>query len=156
MKLILIISLLFVSLASNAQQGVITTGGNATGSGGSVSYTVGQSAWNMISGTNGTVLQGLQQPYEISVISGIDDYEVSLNYVAYPNPTTNAITLNIGNTDLIGLKYQLYSVVGVLLQEKVIEATETEIHLESYPTSTYLLRIVKDNLMIKLFKIVKK
>ena len=76
--------------------------------------------------------------------------------MAYPNPTSDAITLKIGNTDLIGLKYQLYSVVGVLLQEKVIEAGETEIRLESYPTSTYLLRIVKDNLMIKLFKIVKK
>lgn len=156
MKNLILLPLLFLCTVAMGQQGVVSSGGNATGSGGTSSYTIGQIAWNMLSSSSGTVLQGVQQPYEISVISGIDDYEVSLNYVAYPNPTTDAITLNIGNTDLNGLKYQLYSVVGVLLQEKVIEAAETEIHLESYPTSTYLLRIVKDNLMIKLFKIVKK
>lgn len=156
MKYIVIFFLLCIPTIGHAQQTTISSGGDAAGIGGKVTYSVGQVAWNILTGTNGSVIQGVQQPYEISVISGIDYYEVSLNYVAYPNPTSDAITLKIGNTDLIGLKYQLYSVVGVLLQEKVIEAGETEIRLESYPASTYLLRIVKDNLMIKLFKIVKK
>ena len=109
----------------------------------------------MFTGTNGSVLQGIQQPYEISIISGIDDFDISLNYVVYPNPTNGAVKLDIGDTDFEGLKYQLYSMSGVLLQEKSIEAVETEIHLENYSSSTYFLRVLKDKIVIKLFKIVK-
>lgn len=155
MKHLLIIPILFLSAITFAQQGVITSGGNATGSGGSASYTVGQVAWNMFSGTNGSVLQGIQQPYEISIISGIDDFNITLHYVVYPNPTIGAVTLSIDDTDLEGLQYQLYSMSGVLLQKKSIEAVETEIHLETYPSSIYFLRVIKDQIVIKLFKIVK-
>ena len=155
MKHLLLIPFLILTTITFAQQGVITGGGNATGSGGSASYTVGQVAWNMFTGTNGSVLQGIQQPYEISIISGIDDFDVSLNYVVYPNPTNGAVTLDIGNTNLEGLKYQLYSISGVLLQEKRIDAIESEIHLENYSSSTYFLRVLKDKIVIKLFKIVK-
>lgn len=155
MKHLLLIPLLFLSVVTLAQQGVITAGGNATGSGGSASYTVGQVAWNIYTGTNGSVLQGIQQPYEISVISGIEDFDITLNFVVYPNPTTGVVTLDINDTESNGLMYQLYSMPGVLLQEKNVESVETEINLEPYSSSIYFLRVIKDQIVIKLFKIVK-
>lgn len=148
---------LFSSLATItfAQQGVLTTGVNATGSGGSASYSVGQLTWNMFTGNNSSVIQGTQQPYEISVLTSISNYEVTLNYVIYPNPTLGKVTLNINDTDIDGLKYQLFNLSGVMLQEKNIETVETEIHIESYKPSTYFLRILQNQQAIKLFKIVK-
>lgn len=155
MKNLLFIPFLFLTTITPAQQGATAGGGNASGSGGSASFTVGQVAWIMFTGTNGSVLQGIQQPYEISIISSIDDFDITLNYVVYPNPTTGIVKLDIGDTDFEGLKYQLYSISGILLQEKNIEAVETEIDLETYSPSTYILRVIKDKTVIKLFKIVK-
>jgi hypothetical protein len=51
--------------ALKAQQTVPATGGIATGSGGTVSYTVGQVADTTQTGSGGTVTQGVQQPFEI-------------------------------------------------------------------------------------------
>jgi hypothetical protein len=48
-----------------AQQTIPATGGLATGSGGTVSYTVGQVADTTQTGSGGTVTQGVQQPFEI-------------------------------------------------------------------------------------------
>lgn len=138
-----------------AQQSIAPSGGNASGTGGTAAFSVGQVAWNMYSGANGSVIQGVQQPYEISVISGIDDYDISLNYVIYPNPTRGNVILSTGETDLIGLKYQLFSIPGIMLQEKKLETAEMEIALDTYPPGTYLLRVVKDQVLVKLFKIVK-
>lgn len=72
----------------HAQATIPATGGNAAGSGGSVSYTVGQITCNFLSGTNGTIAQGVQQPYEISVVTAIETArEISLECTVYPNPT---------------------------------------------------------------------
>ncbi len=51
-----------------AQTSVNATGGNASGSGGSASYSVGQVVYTTHTGTNGSVAQGVQQPFEISVV----------------------------------------------------------------------------------------
>ncbi|MEJ5266144.1 MAG: hypothetical protein WHT29_12590, partial [Bacteroidales bacterium] len=79
-----------------AQESVNATGGNAFGSGGSVSYSVGQVVYTTNSGTNGSVAQGVQQPYEISVVTGLEEAKgINLSVSAYPNPTTDYLTLRI-------------------------------------------------------------
>jgi len=45
-----------------AQNAISTTGGNATGSGGTVSYTLGSVVYLTITGTAGTVMQGISNP----------------------------------------------------------------------------------------------
>jgi hypothetical protein len=52
------------------QNTISSAGGNAKGSGGSASFTVGQIFYTKLSGTNGSVVQGIQQPYEISISKG--------------------------------------------------------------------------------------
>ena len=56
-----------------AQTSVNATGGDASGSGGSVSYSVGQVVYTTNTGTSGSVAQGVQQPYEISVVTAIEE-----------------------------------------------------------------------------------
>ena len=61
--------LLSVSLgALQAQQAVLTSGGDATGTGGSAGYSIGQTVYSTTSGANGSVAHGVQQAFEISTL----------------------------------------------------------------------------------------
>jgi hypothetical protein len=155
-----IIELLVSCLCLTIVQGQSTipaTGGNATGSGGSVSYTVGQITYQTLSGTSGTVAQGVQQPYEISIVTAIENTEgITLEYKVYPNPTRGLITLTIKPFDDENFRYRLFDLNGILLQDKKIESEETEISLESFSSSMYFLKVIKDNMEVKIFKIIKR
>ena len=47
--------------------------------------------------TNGTVVQGVQQPFEVSIMTGIEHTEIQIGVKAYPNPTTDFLTLKMEN-----------------------------------------------------------
>jgi hypothetical protein len=152
------ITMLFMLLAImelHAQEAVPTAGGNATGSGGSLSYTVGQVVYTTHTGTNGSVAQGVQQAFEISISIGIEVTEINLEILAYPNPTINFLTLNIGDYDNEKLTYQLFDLQGKLLDSSQLVNTNTKIEMQNLPASTYLLSVLKNNSLIKTFRIVK-
>jgi hypothetical protein len=48
-----------------AQEAIPASGGNGSGNGGSVSYSIGQVVDATYTGLSGSVAQGVQQPYEI-------------------------------------------------------------------------------------------
>lgn len=85
----------------HAQNTISASGGNASGSGGSVSYSVGQIVYTTNTGTNGSAAQGVQQPYEISVVTANEEaLDISLEMVVYPNPATDFVKLRIKNYDI--------------------------------------------------------
>jgi hypothetical protein len=132
---------LFVS-ASSAQSAIITSGGNASGSGGTVSYTIGQVGYSSYSGNGGTVNLGVQQPYEISVITAIENTgNISLEFVVYPNPVTDYLTLKITGELPAQCNAFLYDINGSLLLNKKVEINETLISLEKLIPGTYFLKI---------------
>jgi hypothetical protein len=148
------IALIF-SVGLYAQQTVPATGGDATGAGGSSSYTVGQVVYTTNTGSTGSVAQGVQQPYEIYTSVGIEVTEINLELVAYPNPTNNELTLNIGNYNNEKLSYQLYDMQGKLLDSKQVVNISTTIVMQDLPVSTYLLNILDNKSLIKTFNIIK-
>ncbi len=155
-NLVLLLLGLLWATGTNAQQTIPATGGNATGSGGSVTFTVGQMVWNMFPGSSGTVLQGVQQPYEISVVTAIENTEfISLVCTVYPNPTRGLIKLIVESEDYKSLRFQLYDINGIVLQDEPVIADETEISMDNLFSSIYFLRIIRDNREIKVFKIIK-
>ena len=139
-----------------AQESVNATGGNASGGGGSVSYSVGQVVYTTNTGTNGSVAQGVQQPYEISVVTGIEEAEgIYLSVTAYPNPTTDYLTLRIDEFEISNLSYQLYDMNGKLLQNEKIAGNQTSIVMSNLVPATYFVKVVQGNREIKTFKIIK-
>jgi hypothetical protein len=139
------------------QQTIPATGGNASGSGGSVSYTAGQILNSTISGSNGTVVQGVQQPYEISVVTAIKNTEdINLKCSVYPNPTIGLTKLVFESPDFENMRFILYDINGILLQDNKVESRETSISLEKQSTGVYFLHIMKNNVEVKVFKIIKK
>ena len=63
-KYLSIILLLLITFISKAQQTISTSGGDAKGSGGSASFTIGQQDYISYYNVNGFVNQGVQQPFE--------------------------------------------------------------------------------------------
>lgn len=139
-----------------AQEAVSASGGNASGSGGTASYTVGQVVYTTNIGTNGSVAQGVQQPYEISVVSGIEQAKnINLICSAYPNPTADFLTLNVENYDNENLSYQLFDISGKLLKSKKLTSNETTISMTNLVSATYFLKVIDNKKEIKTFKIIK-
>ncbi len=70
-----------------AQQTPVAAGSNATGSGGTVAYSVGQVIYTTNSSGSGTVTQGVQQPFEISAVVGAGNPDINLGMTCLSNPT---------------------------------------------------------------------
>ena len=159
MKYLIINLLLLMTVLSNtnAQQTIATSGGEATGSGGSSSYTIGQVFYTTQNNSNGSISEGAQQAYEIYVISSIEEAdEIKLMIKAYPNPTADILTLDLIDYENRHLVYQLYDMNGSLLKTEELNNLKTKINLGAYPASTYLLRLLDDTKEIKTFKIIKR
>lgn len=142
--------------AQEIHETIPATGGNAFGSGGTVSYSVGQIVYTNNTGTNGSVSQGVQQPYEISIVTELEETQgINLSVTVFPNPTTDYLTLSTGNFDNKNLSFHLYDINGKMIQESKINVSETKISMTDLPPATYFLKVTVNQKEVKTFKIVK-
>jgi len=156
MQIVLLI-ILFPTLNTNAQEAITTAGGNASGTGGSVSYSVGQVVYTTITGTGGSVAAGVQQPYEISVTTAIENTkDILLEFSAYPNPTTEVLKLRTGKRDFESISYRLFDMNGKLIKAGRITDPETSVDMQNLAPSVYFIKVIQNDKEIKTFKIIKK
>jgi hypothetical protein len=156
LQLCVAIFMLFGITSLQAQETIPVTGGNANGSGGSVSYTIGQTFYITNTGTNGSVAEGVQQPFEISVVIGIEEANgINLSVSAYPNPTTDLLQLKVESEKLKDLSFQLYDMQGKLLHSEKIVSNQTGIEMRNLVPATYFLKVIQGNKEVKEFKIIK-
>jgi Secretion system C-terminal sorting domain len=152
---LIMILLLYAVPTTHAQQASVASGGVATGIGGTVNYSVGQTDYLTATGSSGTATQGVQQPFEISIL-GIDSFpEIVLEMTISPNPATEFVNLKINNFDYQNLNFELVDITGKQILFEKVASSETEISLINYPTKIYLLNITNRNKLIKTFKIIK-
>lgn len=157
MKRVIILSLLlFCAFNSNAQTTLSVTGGEATGSGGKVSYTVGQVLYTTYTGNDGFIVLGVQQPYEISVVTSIEEIiNFDISIVAYPNPTSHLLKLRIETKQSDTFFYRFFDLNGRLLLSEKVRDFETTIDVGNMPSAIYILKIYSDYKEIKSFRIIK-
>jgi hypothetical protein len=137
-----------------AQETINATGGNASGSGGAVSYSVGILAYTSASGADGSVAQGVQHAYEIYSVS-IEDHLYDFALKAFPNPTTDFLMLEVGNFNSRELAFQLLDMRGQVLRKDAIQSTQTQLDFSSLSSGVYLLQIYDSKQSIHTFKITK-
>lgn len=139
-----------------AQESVDATGGNASGNEGSVSYSVGQVVYQTHTGTNSSIAQGIQQPYEITDVTAIEAAKgPNLSISTYPNPTTEFLGLKVESEKLNDLSYQLFDMNGKLLQSGRITGRQTSIVMSNLVSATYFVKVIQCNKEVKIFKIIK-
>lgn len=146
---------LVCSVGLQAQVTSPTTGGDATGTGGSSSYTVGQVVYTTDTSSSGSVAKGVQQPYEISIVTGVKETTINLEMIVYPNPTTNYLNLSVKDVKLTSTYFQLIDVQGKVLKKGQLKELNTKIKMENLPKAIYLLKVHSNNTALKTFRIVK-
>lgn len=148
--------ILLFSASTLAQQALKSGGGDATGTGGSAGFTVGQIFYTTENGEGGSFAQGVQQPYEIWVVTSSDDFgEIYLTTTVYPNSTLHVLNLKIEGVDFENVHYQLYDLNGRLLKSDKVSSSVTRLDMSQLEASTYFLIVHHHNREIKSFKILK-
>lgn len=140
-----------------AQEIIPTIGSNASGISGSISYTIGQVFYKKSTGTNAySIAEGVQQPYEISVVSGIEQTrEINVTCTVSPNPAKDFLTLKVENYDNLNMSYHLYDVNGKLLESNILSGNKSIIPIENLVSVIYFLKVNQGNKELKTFKIIK-
>ena len=148
------ISFLFFLSKVTAQTSTNAAGGDATGAGGSVAYSVGQPFYITNSGANGSVAQGVQQTYQIFSL-GINQSELNISLAVFPNPTYDNLNIEIKEFNNENLSYELFDIQSKLLASGLITSKQTQINLINLPPSAYVIHISQKNKKIQSFKIIK-
>ena len=151
-KIVLAVFLLLSSTSVVAHE-MTASGGDASGSGGSVAFSVGQIIYTEALGTNGSATQGNQQAYELFSV-GVEQTDLHISLTVFPNPTSHNLTLQIQDLQQ-NLSYQLTDAMGHILDQKTMTTKSTSIPMEHYAAATYFLNIKQKNKTIKAFKIIK-
>lgn len=140
--------------------GTINASGNdATGTSGTVTYSIGQLFYTYIGLSVYNVAQGIQHEESSKSLSTTENtVEPKIEIFIFPNPTTDFVTLNTEGLEYENepQSYQLYDLQGRLLIQNTIKQTETQINLNNLNASVYVLRVYANNKVLKTFKILKK
>ena len=140
---------------AQAQESVNASGGDATSSGGTVAYSVGQLVYTTNTSSSGTVSQGVQQAYEIYSV-GIKETELNISLSVFPNPTADNLTLQISDYNNEKLSYQLFDLQGKLLNNGQVTAQQTLINTSSLSPATYFINVLnKENKQVQSYKVIK-
>lgn len=155
-KLSLVFLLGFSVKGLIAQESFNTAGNIASGSGGSVSYSVGQLAYTSNTGTSGSASNGVQQAFEVSGLTLLEEFiDINLSVTTYPNPVTDHLILTVENPNLLTLNFQLFDLRGKLIQSDEIINDQTNVSMNNLAPAVYFLNIIQGNKEVRTFKIIK-
>ncbi len=141
-----------------AQSTVSTSGGNGTGSGGSVSYTIGQVDYTNLSAETGSISLGVQQP-NLFLTVGMEEVDITLSASLYPNPANASTALKLESQNELTsngeLAYSLFDLHGKLLQHQPINTLLTIIPMDQLTNGVYIIQVTRHKIEVKSFKVFK-
>jgi hypothetical protein len=137
-----------------SQNGLVTAGGEATGSGGSLSSSIGQVFYTSNESNNGIVSQGVQQAYEINPV-GIDETTIE-RFAVFPNPTVNKLIIKCIFQNGETINFQLIDNKGKVLQAGNLLDGETELDFSVLASSVYFITLLnKESMISHHYKVIK-
>ena len=139
-----------------SQDAVVPSGGEGQGSGGTISYTVGQVFYHYYPGDEANITEGVQQAYEISVITDSDLDVYNFHLTAFPNPVVDRLVLESEVSNPLPLGWRLCNLTGQVLRQGTLEASRIEINTHDLAAATYFIHISQDDQTVQTFKIIKK
>ena len=151
---ILTSSCLIIGTLAFGQTSTNASGGGTSNTSGSISYSIGQVAYQSTSNTSGSVSQGVQYAYEISTLS-LEANTLNLSLMAYPNPTQELLNLRVGNYNKEKLAYKLVDLEGKVISEASMHSEETTIDIKQLPTATSFVEVNHEGKKVQTFKIIK-
>ena len=151
------ILLLFLGTVGFSQESVNSVGGEATGTGGSFSYSVGQVVYTTKSSASGILNEGVQQTYTVIDSTGsADELSIDLEMKVFPNPTLDQIQLTIADFDDETLSYVLMDASSKELLRNSIVSQTTSIDFSNFESGVYILHVNDTAGRSTIFKIIKQ
>jgi hypothetical protein len=138
-----------------AQQSVTSGGGDGSGSGGTINFSVGQIAYRSVSGSTSSISQGVQQAYDFTDVGIGVNTNVNLYLAAYPNPVLSQLHLRVTDPALTKPFYSLYDQAGKLLRQDEVRSDDTTIEMQELANAVYFLKVTDKGETIKTFQIIK-
>jgi hypothetical protein len=137
----------------NAQDGTVAAGGNASGTGGTVNYSIGVINYTTASGTGGSASLGIQQPFEIFATAIATDGG-NLSAQVYPNPAADFVVLRLNNSVNQNLSYALFDMQGRIIAQQKVYTQQVIIPIAELANGAYFIKVL-NNTEVKTFKIIK-
>jgi hypothetical protein len=133
-----------------------SSGGNGTNSEISLCWTLGETVINELSDNEFILSQGFHQG-SLTVISGSENIPENCQIIAYPNPTSNSLKIEIANIQTSDTWIiEVFNSDGKMILHQIANPNVCEIDFSSYPAAEYLVRIRNNQNLMKTFNIVKK
>lgn len=156
-KIILVLLISIWSISSYSQTSINSSGGNVSNQNGSFSFSVGQLVYTTNKNENGSVTQGIQQPFEHQILSDNEFFKKDFKILTYPNPTSDNLIVSILNDFTNNkIEYSLFDIQGKQLMKGKIESDLTVIKIKNLSKGIYFLKVSEQNLSIKTVKIIKE
>lgn len=138
---VLLMAPLLWSCAAIGQQSVHSSGGNANGSGGTASYSVGQVSYTSQVGSTGMLGLGVQQAYELFMVS-IPDTVTKGQTNVFPNPSKEYLVLQVDAYRERKPSYRLCDPTGKILTEGEVTSRQTYIDTTELPSGLYMIQVI--------------
>jgi|GEM_PF-5140182 len=141
--LLLIVLSLTVFSEVQAQQEVLTSSGEVSGSTGTSTFSIGQ--FIMFSGSNsgGTIIPGALQTYEIFNLH-VDESQFKYAFMVYPNPTVDFVFIEIGDYPNQSFSAVLSNSEGKIIGKYNLQLKENKIDTSHLGSGVYYLRILEN------------
>jgi hypothetical protein len=141
---------------SYSQNGPVATGTSTNGAGGSVSYSIGQIDYIAPSGSGGNTNEGLQQPYELFVVStSLSEKDKTTVINVFPNPAIHSVIIELKNVDPKTHAYQLTDVNGKLISENKLNDQKTTVDVSELSSGIYFINISNNSSKLNTYKLIK-
>ena len=143
---------------SAAQSGPVAAGGVAVGTGGEVSFSLGQVDNSIASGTGGTLLEGLQQPEDSLATAATRPAYVpaAFRVAARFSPAAHAIVLDVRSGGGRELGVRVCNAQGKLILESGLREGRSYLPVGRLASSIYILNILRNHELLEQLKLVKE
>lgn len=156
MKIVFITVLTFLALTARSQEATVSSGGDASGNNGSVSYTIGQVDYQYRTGSNGNLTEGVQQVL-VEPTTSVDENQTNIVLNAYPNPAFDHVIIETSaSSGFEDVNYRMFDKQGRLVKEGNVSSSQTKVNVTGLVTGEYFLKVTKQDKLIQSFKIVKQ
>lgn len=140
---------------SLSQTKIIGGGGNGSGPGGLVSFSIGQLLVGSVYGPTGSVDFGIVSAFEIYIITPVVEKQLSAQIRAFPNPFSGELNLDVHSLENKSMEYFLVDSAGRVASRDKLRAANTQIDLNHLAPGVYFLRIQSQEQLLKTIKIIK-
>ena len=155
--LIVFISLIvfILSVSGQTQQVITTAGGNGQGTNTQIEWTLGETVVTSFRKADTLLTQGFHQPLlTVTAIKTSDSPDILIQ--VYPNPAHDQLQIQLGCVEIKDYRYVLYDINGKVLRQQILLSDITSINMDNYLPGIYLLKVLKKDMEIQVFEIMKR